>query len=117
MSRLDFVDGVYVERELPLEMRLYRTPYLVLPRLAIDAMPVEWQRKLEALLVECDEAGIVTPNYYVLRADSGYTTTVMNDPDDPMSWPREFYIQSHDEWANYRHGSVADLCPDFKDTK
>ena len=116
MGKMDFVDGVYVERERPLEGRLYRTPYLVLPRLAIEAMPVEWQHKLEALLIECDETGMMTPEYHVLRAEKGYTSTELNDPDDPTSWPREFYVLSHDEWANYRHGDVAAICPDFKES-
>ncbi|MBZ9888099.1 hypothetical protein LB559_09120 [Mesorhizobium sp. BR1-1-3] len=103
-----------VDGRLPLEGRLYRTPYLVLPRLAIEAMPVEWQRRLEALLVEADDTGLVTPEYYVLNADPGCTSTQPNDSEDPTSWPREFYIQSQDPWANYRHGDVKALNPEFK---
>lgn len=112
------VDGktVYVQKERPLEMRLYRTPYLVLPRLALEAMPVEWQKRLEALLAECDDTGMVTPAYHVLRDDRGYTSVELNDSEDPTSWAREFYIQRHDEWANYRHGNVTELCPDFKES-
>lgn len=94
--------------------RLSRTPYLVLPRLALEAMPAEWQSKLEALLVEADDAGLETPEYHVLRADRGYTSIELSDPEDSTSWAREFYIQRHDEWANYRHGNVFDICPTFK---
>lgn len=89
--------------------RLNRTPYLVLPRLALEAMPLDWQERLEALLVEADDAGMETPDYHVLRADAGYTSTQPNDSEDPTSWPREFYIQRHDEWANYRHGDAWQL--------
>ncbi|MBC7149016.1 MAG: hypothetical protein H5U22_06520 [Rhizobium sp.] len=87
-------------------VRLNRTPYLVIPRLALEAMPTEWQERVEALLLEADDAGMVTPDYHVLRNDDGYTSTQPNDSDDPTSWPREFYIQRQDEWANYRHGDA-----------
>lgn len=107
-------DEVYEPRPSPLEMRLYRTPYLVLPRLAIEAMPVEWQARLEALLAEADATGMQTPNYHVLRDDQAYTSVTMNDPDDHASWPREFYVQASDPWADYRHGNVRDLCPEFE---
>lgn len=53
--------------ECPFDTRLARTPYLVLPKLAIQAMPIEWRLRLEALLREADEAGLETPNYLVFR--------------------------------------------------
>ena len=101
--------------------RLYRAPYLVLPRLAIESMPEEWQDRLEALLREADDTGLETPGYYVLRDKS--------EPDcDPFirglkdvtsaSEPREFlrFDGRHgipDPWANYRHGDIAKVCPAF----
>lgn len=95
-------------------MRLYRTPYLVIPRLAIEAMPVGWQRKLEALLVEADETGMVTPNYHVLPDDPTLTIVRRYDEDDPDSRDYEFYAVGTDPWANYRRGNILDLNPDFK---
>lgn len=95
---------------------LYRTPYFVVPRIALEAMPDDWQRKFTALMDEAHEKhGISTPEYHVLRADPSYTSVELNDPDDPGSWPREFYIQCSDPWANYRHGNIKELCPDYKE--
>lgn len=110
------MDNPFYEPKQPLAGRLYRTPYLVLPRLALEAMPLAWQEAFEALLAECDRAGMETPDYHVLRADAGYTSVTLDDPDDLTSWPRDFYILQHDEWANYRHGNIVDVCPSFKAT-
>ena len=82
--------------------------YLTIPRLALENMPADWQRRFVELMEEFEASGIESPNYHVLRADEEYTTTQLNDPDDPSSWPREFYIQRADPWANYRYGSVAE---------
>lgn len=91
-----------------------RQAYFVIPRLALEAMPAEWQRRFVALMIEAEESGLETPNYHVLRDDKAYTSTQPNDSEDPTSWDREFYIQQKDEWANYRRGNIADLCPSFK---
>lgn len=100
---------------------LYRTPYLVLPRLAIEAMPEEWQNRLEALLKEAEAAGLETPSYYVLRdkAEPGCDPFVRGLKDVSQDPLREFlrFDGRHaiaDPWANYRHGKVEDLCPSFK---
>ena len=37
--------------------RLYRTPYLVIPRMALEAMPEDWQKRMVALLDEAEAAG------------------------------------------------------------
>lgn len=97
-----------VEGPCPLtEYRLYRTPYLVVPRLALQAMPREWRDRLEALLKEADEAGIETPEYTVLRSDPAYTRAVPSDPDDIYSDPDEYFVLRRDEWADYRRGDAA----------
>lgn len=96
--------------------RLYRTPYLVVPRLALEAMPNEWQEKFEALLQEADAAGIVTPAYYVFRDLSD------GNPDQIRGckqvnrgqWDqRPFYRLTggyrDDPWANYRRGDAHEL--------
>lgn len=95
-------------------MQLYRTPYLVVPRLALEAMPEEWQLRFAAILGEMEDTGMRTPEYHVLRDGPEYTTTQPNDSEDPTSWPREFYIQRLDPWFNYRHGDARELCPEFK---
>lgn len=100
--------------------RLYRTPYLVLPRLALEAMPEEWQEKFEALLQEADDAGIETPTYFVFRDLSD------GNPDQIRGckqvnrgrWDkRPFYRLTggyrDDPWANYRHGKILDVSPSF----
>lgn len=107
-------ETVYVMPERPLEQRLYRTPYLVLPRLAIEAMPVEWQKRLEALLAEADDTNMETPDYHVLRDDRAFTLMRRYDDDDPESRPYEFTAVYEDPWANYRRGDVKALNPEFK---
>lgn len=60
--------------------------YLVVPRLALQHMPVEWQQRFVALLNELNET-VPTPNSY----------TVARDDADP------------DPWADYRHGDALKL--------
>lgn len=48
---------------------LYRTPYLVLPKTVILAMPLLWQKQLELLLKIATAYGFQTPDYFVTRAD------------------------------------------------
>ena len=55
--------------DCPFDLRLARTPYLVMPKMAIQAMPREWRERLEALLLEAEEAGLETPEYHVFRDD------------------------------------------------
>lgn len=96
--------------------RLYRTPYMVIPRLALEAMPEDWQLRFEALMQEADDAGIVTPNYFVFRDLSD------GNPDQIRGckqvnrghWDqRPFYRltggYNDDPWANYRRGDAFDL--------
>lgn len=101
--------------------RLYRTPYLVIPRLALEAMPEDWQLRFEALMKEADDAGIETPAYHVFRDLSD------GNPDQIRGckqvnrgqWDqRPFYRLTggyrDDPWTNYRHGDIAELCPNFR---
>lgn len=48
---------------------LYRTPYLVIPRMALEAMPLDWQRRFVGLMEEANATGMVTPEYTVQRRD------------------------------------------------
>lgn len=106
-------DGTWVDSPIHGWFGLSRQAYFVIPRLALEAMPVSWQERFIDLMDEAEAAGLETPDYHVLRADKGYTSTEPNDSEDPTSWDREFYIQRQDEWANYRHGKIADLCATF----
>lgn len=98
--------------DCPFDAILYRTPYLVVPKLAIQAMPMEWRDRLAALLNEAEAAGITTPEYHVFRAgndeftrarlvneETGFVRMVKGEPDP---------------WADYRRGDIRALCPAFK---
>lgn len=107
-------DGTWVDSPIHGWFGLSRSAYFVMPRLALEAMSLDWQTRFLELMREAEATGLETPDYHVLRCDSDYTTTQPNDSEDSYSWDREFYIQRQDEWANYRHGSVNKLCPSFK---
>lgn len=98
----------------PFDYRLARTPYLVLPKLAIQAMPMEWRRRFEAMLQEMDDTGMETPSYHVFRDDGEgeeYTRArVVNEQTGFIRLVKGL----DDPWANYRHGRVEDLCVRFK---
>ena len=96
-------------RPCPFDDRLARTPYLVLPKLAIQAMPMEWRERLEALLVEAEEAGIETPEYHVFRAghDEFTRARIVNEETGFVRLVKG----REDPWANYRHGDIRKLCP------
>lgn len=92
--------------------RLARTPYLVLPKLAIQAMPLEWRNRLDQLLKEADEAGLETPEYYVFRGgDDEFTRArCVNEETGFVRLVRG----RDDPWADYRYGKIRELCPTFK---
>lgn len=96
--------------------RLYRTPYLVIPRLALEAMSLEWQEKFEALMQEADEAGINTPPYFVFRDLSDGNPDMIKGCKhvNRGQWNETpFYRLTggnrDDPWANYRHGNAFEL--------
>ncbi len=100
----------------PFDYRLARTPYLVLPKLALQVMPMEWRKRFEAMLVEMEDAGLETPNYHVFRDDGPgepYTRArVVNESTGFVRLVRG----EPDPWADYRHDQVRKvmgLCPDF----
>jgi hypothetical protein len=89
---------------------------LVLPKLAIQVMPMEWRARFDAMLAEMEALGIETPNYHVFRDDGQgeqYTrATVVNEA---TGFVRLVKGES-DPWADYRHmkhEKVAELCPKF----
>lgn len=96
--------------------RLYRTPYLVLPRLALEAMPEEWQVRFEAMLSEMESAGIKTPCYHVFRDVSDGNPDMIRGCKQVNrgQWDQEpFYRLTGgnrcDPWANYRRGDAIEL--------
>lgn len=98
----------------PFDYRLARTPYLVLPKLALKAMPMEWRRRFEAMLQEMDDTGMSTPDYWVFRDDGeGEEYTRARCVNEETGFVR-LVRGKEDPWQNYRYGRVEDLCPDFK---
>ena len=98
----------------PFAERLPRTSYLVVPRLALEAMPLTWQNKFEALLKGADEAGLETPDYHVFRDDGeGGEYTRARCVNEMTGFVR-LTGGKDDPWANYRYGDVEKLCPKFK---
>jgi hypothetical protein len=93
---------------------LYRTPYLVLPKLAIQAMPLQWQHRLLALLEEANATGLETPTYTVYRDDPLFTWVRKYDESDLDVVVEP--LQS-DPWADYRRGDVKALSPNFDPTQ
>lgn len=69
--------------------------YFVMPRLALQAMPLDWQRRFVALMEECDDLDLVTPVYSVLRRDD--RGRYCNDP-----------------WRDYKRGRASDCDPSWK---
>jgi hypothetical protein len=103
-------------RECPFDARLARVPYLVIPKMALQAMPMEWRERFEALLVEADDTGLETPDYHVFRRGLPYTTTENSDSEDDYSPIQELFVLRGDPWADYRHAThehVLALCPTF----
>lgn len=68
---------------------LTRSNYLVIPRLALQSMPVDWQARLVGLLEEATRMGLETPSDYKLE--------------------RPGYGENMDPWADYRHGDFVEV--------
>jgi hypothetical protein len=103
-------------RECPFDCRLARTPYLVLPKLAIQVMPHEWRVRFDAMLAEMEALGIETPSYHVFRDDGeGEPYTRARVVNEETGFVR-LVKGLGDPWADYRHckhEKVAALCPEF----
>ncbi len=86
------------------------TNYFVMPRLAIQDLPHDWQRRFIALMNEAhDVHGMKTPAYHVLRQGHEFTVERLEDPDDETSSVNEYWVSGQDPWANYRRGRAAEL--------
>lgn len=95
-----------------LNSRLARTPYLVLPKLALSAMSEEWQYRFEAMMAEMEALGLRTPEYHVFRDDGeGGEYTRARVVNDTTGFVRLCGGQP-DPWANYRYGDAFALSKD-----
>lgn len=87
----------YSEESEPIQLwfELSYAQYLTIPRSIMEAMPVEWQRKMAILLDELDETYSWRPKsgrYWVqLKDDKGRYVT---DPLQQYRHPDKNYIQS-----------------------
>lgn len=106
--------------DCPFDTILARTPYLVLPKLAIQAMPLDWRARLAALLDEAWEAGLSTPSYIVLRDEPPFTLVKHEYEDNPednggdVGEVHAYFPYLSDPWANYRHGDAFKLSKSAK---
>lgn len=101
----------------PFDGRLARTPYLVLPKLAIQVMPLEWRVRFDAMLQEMEDAGLSTPAYEVVPEGGELCQKRCRDKDD-WRYGEVVPVPSIDDpWADYRHDQIAKvqaLCPRFR---
>ncbi len=91
-------DGEYVDDPAHEFFGLTYSAYFVMPRLALTAMPLEWQQRFVALMEEANDMGLETPEYSVHRRDE-----------------RGRFFK--DPWANYRRGDAAKLHASFAKLK
>lgn len=92
---------------------LYRTPYFVLPRLAIEAMSDDWQKRFFDLLEEAADVGLDTPEYHVFRADPPPGMRGCKQVNKGAWDQTPFYRLTGgwngDPWADYRHGNAWEI--------
>lgn len=118
MSKMFKTEDGWVEAPIHAWFGLDRQSYLVIPRLALQELPLEWQNKLIALLDEAADLGMVTPSYTVLRDDRAYVwkqRSYNDDNEEPEHEVTAYHPIKKDEWANYRRGKAADLCDTWKE--
>lgn len=113
----DVMAELDAENDCPFDRRLARTPYLVLPKLALQVMPAIWRARFDAMLQEMEAAGLATPAYHVFRDDGpGETYTCASVVNESTGFVRLVKGQP-DPWADYRHDQlrkVKALCPNFE---
>lgn len=95
--------------DCPFDTRLARTSYLVIPKLALQAMPMEWRQRFDAMLDEADATGLRSPRYHVFRDDPAFTRVERYDPDDDYSPIAAVRVHDEDPWSNYRYGDAMAL--------
>ena len=68
--------------------------YFCIPRSALQALPVDWQRRFVALMDEANDMGLETPSDYECRRRDKRTGRYIEDP-----------------WSNYRRPNIEHLLP------
>ena len=83
-------DAANSDEPIHVAFALTRSSYFVLPRLAMQQMPQQWQARFVRLMMEMEEIIPETPAYTVQRRDQR-GRLIKGDP-----------------WANYRRGTVSE---------
>lgn len=102
-------NGILTESPIHCWFGLTYSSYYTVPRMALEAMPLDWQTRFVALMDEFEDIGIETPTYYVLRDDEKYTRKEMynddelNEPNGPI---QSLHLINDDPWAEYRYPDV-----------
>lgn len=81
--------------------------YAVIPRLALEAQPDEWQHRFVRLMDEAEGRGLVTPKYLVFRDDPDFCSVERQDEADERSPVESVTVLREDPWANYRRGDYS----------
>lgn len=93
----DTEKSIFEESDEPIHLwfELSYAQYLTVPRSIMEAMPIEWQRKMALLLEELDDTYAWRPNegrYWVrLKNDKGH---FVHDPLMEYRHPKADYIKS-----------------------
>ena len=95
MSAKQVIEQKTIETEAPINewFELSYAQFLTIPRLAMQSMSIEWQRKMAELLRELD----LTLDW---RPKSGRYWVRLRDSNGKFSRP---------EHCNYRHGKIKEL--------
>lgn len=118
-SGFDPARGYPLGYPCPFDGRLARTPYLVLPKLAIQVMPMEWRVRFDAMLEEMEAVGLETPAYEVVLEGGEIRQKRCRDKEDWRYGDIIPVASIDDPWADYRHcqiEKVRALCPRFRDS-
>ena len=65
--------------------------YFVMPRLALQSLPIDWQKRFVALMQEAEAMGMETPDDYEVRRRDAHGRFI----DDP--------------WRDYRRGNFEEI--------
>ena len=80
-----------------------RSSYFVVPRVALQALPLHWQNQFVALMEEPVSAGLVTPHYRVMATGSVDPWKDFRTPDPAI---RAFLAEVRGRMEATRHGAV-----------
>lgn len=90
VTHYDKAGRIMDQGPLHLYFGLSYASWLVLPRVALQEMPLDWQARFAALLEEAEDRGLTTPEddiYVTMRGKSGL-------------------FRPNGGWDNYRHGNT-----------